>query len=728
MLLYRRKSTPLFGIFIDLSEIAFLLFNAILIICVLYFIPNTQSKSQNVTEAANEEPEVIEFDFWKNNGDAFTAILNEKVFSGDPVTVVFLPYMKDGVSQITDTEFSAVLYDSEEKLLSKAKFFEWVCDSERHKINAALFTVPSTQTNGYAKLVVKGNDGFTAQLLVNIEERDYESETIALNKRLTNLRTTTDPKRTEEAARLWSILTHTGDTVYTTDTFATPIRRENRRTSFFGDKRVYKYANGKTDSTIHAGIDYGIAKGSKVLACANGLVVLANMRIVTGNSVIVEHLPGVYSIYYHLDEIAVNEGDMVLAGDLLGLSGSTGLSTGPHLHWEIRAGSENTDPDYVSEIPLLDTEALYKKFYVTNDDNAKKQNTNAEQNVQSIGDTENSNLDGASTSTTELSGKDEGIETILAVQAPEKNRWNNNEETFFTMLHPDPRPGDPITVVFYPKTKDGVSQIKDETFKVSLYNKSGRRIAGAPFFKWAADEAGHLINAAVFSVPATESPQRDMKIKIIGDKGFIAEAELEIKERVFELDLVVLNKALTDMRSTYDPKKTEEAQYLWKIYATTNVKNIWTTETFTAPIVRNTRRTSPFGDKRTYRYANGTTDSAIHAGIDYGVPIGTEIAACAAGRVVLARERITTGNSVIIEHYPGVYSIYYHLDSIKVAEEQIIEQGDLIGLSGATGLATGPHLHWEIRIASENTNPDTLCDMPLLNSEALAKLVRDAPK
>jgi murein DD-endopeptidase MepM/ murein hydrolase activator NlpD len=92
-------------------------------------------------------------------------------------------------------------------------------------------------------------------------------------------------------------------------------------------------------------------------------VVLARPRIVTGNSVVIEHLPGVYSLYYHLDTIAVSEGEMVQTASLLGTSGSTGLATGPHLHWEIRVSGENTDPDALVARPILDRDAILAKLY-----------------------------------------------------------------------------------------------------------------------------------------------------------------------------------------------------------------------------------------------------------------------------------------------------------------------------------------------------------------------------
>jgi murein DD-endopeptidase MepM/ murein hydrolase activator NlpD len=138
-----------------------------------------------------------------------------------------------------------------------------------------------------------------------------------------------------------------------------------------------------------------------------------------------------------------------------------------------------------------------------------------------------------------------------------------------------------------------------------------------------------------------------------------------------------------------------------------------------SPPVTSTRRTSFFGDRRIYKYSSGLSDTSIHAGVDFGVPTGTPVTSCGAGRIVLAAPRIVTGNSVVIEHLPGVYSLYYHLSAIEVKEGDMVETGTRIGLSGATGLATGPHLHWELRVNGENTDPDVWIARPILDKDAI---------
>ena len=133
--------------------------------------------------------------------------------------------------------------------------------------------------------------------------------------------------------------------VYQTTAFVPPTQA-TRRTSYYAERRIYKYTNGKEVTSLHYGTDYGIPTGSKVTSCAAGKVVVAENRVTTGWSVCIEHLPGLYSLYYHQKELKVKEGDIVKCGDLIGLSGKTGLATGPHLHWEMRLNMEAVSPDF----------------------------------------------------------------------------------------------------------------------------------------------------------------------------------------------------------------------------------------------------------------------------------------------------------------------------------------------------------------------------------------------
>ncbi|GAX49066.1 M23 family metallopeptidase [Streptomyces olivochromogenes] len=107
-----------------------------------------------------------------------------------------------------------------------------------------------------------------------------------------------------------------------------------------------------------------------------------------------------------------------------------------------------------------------------------------------------------------------------------------------------------------------------------------------------------------------------------------------------------------------------------------------------------------------YKVAGSMWSSGYHTGVDFVVPTGTTIKAVAAGTVVSAGWGGAYGNQVVIQHADGRYSQYAHLSALSVSAGQTVTPGQQIGLSGATGNVTGPHLHFEIR-----TTPNYGSDM-----------------
>jgi murein DD-endopeptidase MepM/ murein hydrolase activator NlpD len=112
--------------------------------------------------------------------------------------------------------------------------------------------------------------------------------------------------------------------------------------------------------------------------------------------------------------------------------------------------------------------------------------------------------------------------------------------------------------------------------------------------------------------------------------------------------------------------------------------------------------TSQFGTRRSY---NGGAAQSYHEGIDYDAPPGAAVLAANEGQVALDEPLTVRGNAVIIDHGLGIHSGYYHLSEINVQEGQPVKKGDVVGKVGNTGLATGPHLHWEIRVSGINVDP-----------------------
>jgi hypothetical protein len=194
---------------------------------------------------------------------------------------------------------------------------------------------------------------------------------------------------------------------------------------------------------------------------------------------------------------------------------------------------------------------------------------------------------------------------------------------------------------------------------------------------------------------------------------------VKILRRDFIREDIPLNQAMSDLRSMPDPRKEAEARELSALLAAYNFSSIYHGGSLSLPIAEGFRETSFFGDRRTFLYTDGGKARSVHYGIDYATPRGTPVYAAGAGRVVMAKERVLTGFSVVIEHLPGVYSLYYHLDKLEVQEGLIVLAGDKIGESGFTGLATGPHLHWEVRAAGNAVEPKTLLGAPLIDKTLL---------
>ncbi len=211
----------------------------------------------------------------------------------------------------------------------------------------ALVALPSTLKPGDYTLeafALSGTEAITARTALAVEAKAFTEEKIDLNDTNTGIKADLGTERLAQIAA-FNRLISTVDPASPrySGPFKPPVASK-RMTAGYGDRRTYRYSNGKSELAVHYGVDYGIPTGTPVFAAGDGLVVLAESRISTGWSVVIEHLPGVYSLYYHLDALTCSAGESVRAGTLIGRSGMTGLATGPHLHLEWRVNGEAVSP------------------------------------------------------------------------------------------------------------------------------------------------------------------------------------------------------------------------------------------------------------------------------------------------------------------------------------------------------------------------------------------------
>jgi murein DD-endopeptidase MepM/ murein hydrolase activator NlpD len=155
---------------------------------------------------------------------------------------------------------------------------------------------------------------------------------------------TIDVENTEPEDLEWfAVVEPVGDERFWTGIFSAPVPDPLKDCfpSLFGNRRSY---NGSAYQYFHTGLDFCGRTGVEITAPAAGLVVFADSLVVRGNATVIDHGWGVYTAYAHQSEILVSVGDWVERGQVIGLIGSTGRVTGPHLHWEVIVGGVQVDP------------------------------------------------------------------------------------------------------------------------------------------------------------------------------------------------------------------------------------------------------------------------------------------------------------------------------------------------------------------------------------------------
>lgn len=177
-------------------------------------------------------------------------------------------------------------------------------------------------------------------------------------------------------------------------------------------------------------------------------------------------------------------------------------------------------------------------------------------------------------------------------------------------------------------------------------------------------------------------------------------AEVDVKAGQFAVESLKVAPGFVELNPEDQARADKESQRIHGIFAQVTPERLWAGR-FRMPLDGNLTGHN-FGKRRVL---NGKPMSSPHSGLDIPAPAGTPIHAAQHGRVALADNLFYSGNTVIIDHGLGVYTFYGHMKSISVAEGDDVNAGDVIGQVGATGRATGPHLHWTLVVDGARVNP-----------------------
>jgi hypothetical protein len=187
------------------------------------------------------------------------------------------------------------------------------------------------------KCLVMSQNKVVHEVSFSVKEREYLAEKLKVDSKKIKLSPKDEKRVQEEQVILNKIYASSISEFLFNEAFFEPLK--SVVTSVYGTRRVYnKHKKGQ-----HLGIDYRAAIGDKVPAANAGKIVFSGDLFYTGWTVIIDHGVDIFTVYGHLSKTMVSEGDIVKRGDIIGLSGNTGRTSGPHLHWGTKVQGQYVD-------------------------------------------------------------------------------------------------------------------------------------------------------------------------------------------------------------------------------------------------------------------------------------------------------------------------------------------------------------------------------------------------
>jgi murein DD-endopeptidase MepM/ murein hydrolase activator NlpD len=177
--------------------------------------------------------------------------------------------------------------------------------------------------------------------------------------------------------------------------------------------------------------------------------------------------------------------------------------------------------------------------------------------------------------------------------------------------------------------------------------------------------------------------------------------ELVVEKRTFPTRRLKVDEAFVTPPPSEQARIEREATLLAATWKTVSSERLWNGP-FVRPVAEPAN--SAFGTRSIF---NGKPRNA-HGGADFLSPAGTPVHSPNAGRVVIARSLYFSGNTIVVDHGLGLFSMFAHLSAMDVREGERVHAGEVVGKVGATGRVTGPHLHWTVRAANARVDPLSL--------------------
>ena len=226
-----------------------------------------------------------------------------------------------------------------------------------------------------------------------------------------------------------------------------------------------------------------------------------------------------------------------------------------------------------------------------------------------------------------------------------------------------------------------------------------------PFFPLTETKVGALVGIDMQDPPGKQLLRITLQSK---NKTDHLTYTVEIVKENYPVQHLKLPKNKVDLDSKTLKRVRLEQKEMAEAFHHMSTKPLWD-GAFLEPVSGTV--TGRFGSRRVI---NGQKKRP-HSGEDIAAPKGTPVLAINTGTVVAAVDHFFSGKGVIIDHGVGLFSMYFHLSEVNVQTGQTLRKGGTLGKVGATGRATGPHLHWGIRLNGARVNPYALTTLPIKN-------------